>query len=1093
MSRWIARTSPLMLGCLCSAALSIISCERSIDAEHRVRAGVLTLPELKRENISLEGDWEFYWNELYTAKDIPPGPAPKLFGVPGAWSELSYPGVGYATLRLRVPRGLPGGLLIHIPGHISSAYRMYCGEHLFKSAGRVSDSPETGSPAFLRRWIALPPQCAGATQIIWQISNFHTRDGGPHYAPYLSEVSVGRQRQTVDNALLYISLGLIFGMGFYQLISWFLRARDGSLLFFAIIAGLYLLRMLAKQSFFQELLGPSILAYAVDRKLAYATLILLTPAFIAFAVALFPRESRSAINRLFYVACALIALYIIACPLLNASILLPLFVIFCVAGLTYATAVSVLALVRRRPQARLIFMGLSFVLLTTVVDLFLTFQQHVPLNFVAHYGFVMFLFIDTLAIMRRWFRNARDVAHLSRNLQREVDAKTDELSRGNSRLEAAGRERTTLFQNISHEFRTPLTLIRGLLEVAIRSGRRIEAGEQKQILENAVRIGTLVDQLLELQSFTAGSNRLSLQKIDSAAFLRRITLSFEPYAASRQVRLDTTIDSDLPDMEGDSEKLERCLFNYLSNAFKFTPAGGTITVLARRTARDRIYLGVQDSGPGVPGNLRRELFQRFGYSAPDLHEGRRGSGLGLALVKEIVHMHGGRVGLDSGSGTGALFWMELPRRVSGEIRAETSAPVGSERASMSRNRPPNGVVGDSWMRIGPPGKDVALADLPAVETKRVANQGRGRCVLIVEDHEELRNTLEAFYREAGYRAESVGDGIEALQSLKSGKHVANLVVSDIMLPGMSGLDLTRNLRADPRFRHLPVVALTAGPVEEVKQEAHAAGVQAYLAKPVETSVLLSVSYNLVELREQEHRIAAELELAREIQGGLLPASTPKLPGIELTTRYRPMEAVGGDLYDFLDLASGETGIFLGDVSGHGFPAAMLASSTKMVLGEIARVVSEPPEILAALNSTIIGRTSWNYVSSFCGVVRGEGSERRLEYAMGGLPHIVLLRSGRISLHLSEGIPPGAFPNTTYDPGRLDLLPGDRVLFYTDGITEAHNPKEEMFGNERLAKALIAYRELSPDGFLDRLLEQVEAWCESSHMEDDITMILMDVH
>ncbi len=239
----------------------------------------------------------------------------------------------------------------------------------------------------------------------------------------------------------------------------------------------------------------------------------------------------------------------------------------------------------------------------------------------------------------------------------------------------------------------------------------------------------------------------------------------------------------------------------------------------------------------------------------------------------------------------------------------------------------------------------------------------------------------------------------------------------------------------------------------------------------------------VELGEMQR----ELDLARSIQQSILPASFPQSANFSVAAGYRPMTSVAGDLYDFLLANDRQAGLLIADVSGHGVPAAMIASMVKMAADSRKTQAAQPAALLREMNAALYGSTHGEMITAAYLYVEAEGNE--ICYAAAGHPAMLLLRDGRVSEIVENGLPLAAATLDSYQEIRLALKTGDRFLLYTDGLVEARNGAGEMFGEERLNRALAATAAIPAEAAVEQIMAAVERW--SAEQDDDRTVLVCD--
>jgi hypothetical protein len=257
-----------------------------------------------------------------------------------------------------------------------------------------------------------------------------------------------------------------------------------------------------------------------------------------------------------------------------------------------------------------------------------------------------------------------------------------------------------------------------------------------------------------------------------------------------------------------------------------------------------------------------------------------------------------------------------------------------------------------------------------------------------------------------------------------------------------------------------------------------------------------VTHRTLATEERLLALHQELEIARTIQSATLPRDIPKLPGLEIAARYVPMSAVAGDFYDFLIEGEKHLGILIADVSGHGVPAALIASMLKVAFAGQSQHVSDPVRVLTGLNRSLCGKFEEHYVTG--AYVFVDLDKNLLRYAGAGHPPIMLASSFKNSVRRIEenGTVLGLIPDATYTATEIPLHPRDRCLLYTDGVFEAMRPSLEEYSKHRIEKFLAANAALSTNAFANALLDDVNRWSEDPggrSQDDDITMVVLDFH
>ena len=448
-------------------------------------------------------------------------------------------------------------------------------------------------------------------------------------------------------------------------------------------------------------------------------------------------------------------------------------------------------------------------------------------------------------------------------------------------LRALDRQKTEFFQNISHEFRTPLTLTLGPLEAAVAQQQGLSFDQSVIALRSSRRLLRLVNQLLDLQRLDAGQMQSSFRPCDLHQFVTQIVEAFRPYCEKKQLSLRASLAACGP-VYLDAEKFDKVLYNLLSNAIKFTEAGGQIEVTLE-AEESCCWLRVRDSGIGIRADQLADLFDRFRQADGSASRSYEGSGLGLALVKELVGLHGGAVQVESAYGQGSCFAIRLPLgKAHLPINQVIELPVEPEpsRAGVELADVELANVKLADVETGAAPRYPAIAPAPP----RSAASAR---LLVVDDNPDMRGYTSRILQQAGYQivtAQNGGEGCELAQA-----QAPDLIVTDLMMPLVSGLELIQMIRQDQALQGTPIVLLTAKADQDTRIEGAETGADAYLSKPFNERELLAEVRNLLALKASERRVA-ELNtyLTQSVlQRFLPPALVQKAAQGNLTLDLRP--------------------------------------------------------------------------------------------------------------------------------------------------------------------------------------------------------------
>lgn len=427
-----------------------------------------------------------------------------------------------------------------------------------------------------------------------------------------------------------------------------------------------------------------------------------------------------------------------------------------------------------------------------------------------------------------------------KRLNVELGEKNEELKRLNEEVLELTHSRLVFFTNISHELRTPLTLIADPVEMLLEdSGIKGKSRELlKMVQRNALALQQLVSNILDFRKIQNGKMELKLYRFDIVKTLTMWVGDFQLTAERKQIRLHLDVD-DLKgshEMIADQEKISRIVFNLLSNALKYTPAGGEIFVSLKDEGAN-LRLDVRDTGKGISQDEADKIFERF-FQAKGAASG---TGIGLALVKSFVELHHGEARVESEPGKGSDFIVVIPRKQEGDsqvIHNDVDIVDNSANASASDSK---NVVDESVLQY------IDDGDRSRGKVQQLVSENTNRpTVLVIDDNTDIRQYERTLLQDE-YVVLEAADGKEGLAVAL--KEVPDLVICDVMMPVMDGLEFTKQLKTNTATSHIPVIMLTAKNLEEHRAEGYEHGADSYITKPFHSKVLLARIENLLRQRQ----------------------------------------------------------------------------------------------------------------------------------------------------------------------------------------------------------------------------------------------------
>ena len=427
-----------------------------------------------------------------------------------------------------------------------------------------------------------------------------------------------------------------------------------------------------------------------------------------------------------------------------------------------------------------------------------------------------------------------------KRLNQELASKNDELKRLNEEVMELTHSRLVFFTNISHELRTPLTLIADPVEMLLEEGGIKEKNREllKMVQRNAKALQQLVGSILDFRKIQNGKMELKLSRFNIVEALKMWTGDFALTAKRKNIRLHLDVEEykNTPEIIADEEKIARVVFNLLSNAMKYSPKDGDIFVSLRNEEDSRLRIDVRDTGKGIAKEEVPKVFERF-FQAKGAASG---TGIGLALVKSFVELHHGEAKVESELDKGSDFYFVIPCEQEGEIQVIHNGEKDVDNGTSASTAADKQYVDESAMQYIDDGNKYGGKLQQVVE-----DTGSKPTLLIVDDNNDIRQYERTLLQDS-YVVLEASDGKEGLEIAK--KEIPDLVICDVMMPVMDGLEFTEQLKTHTATSHIPVIMLTAKNLEEQRAEGYEHGADSYITKPFHSKVLLARIDNLLKQR-----------------------------------------------------------------------------------------------------------------------------------------------------------------------------------------------------------------------------------------------------
>lgn len=455
---------------------------------------------------------------------------------------------------------------------------------------------------------------------------------------------------------------------------------------------------------------------------------------------------------------------------------------------------------------------------------------------------IIILFAVLIFILTRFYWVGKQHRRQMERRNEELARQRDELDSLYHQLQEATGSKLTFFTNVSHDLRTPLTLIADPVHRLAQADNLTPKQHTLMLLadKNVKRLQRLINQILDIRKYDSGQLKLNLVNLNLSEAMTEWTAPFAEIAAKRHIRFSTEIPRN-PDIvvAVDIEKTERILFNLLSNAFKFTPENGKIKVTVESDEKDAI-IKISDTGIGIPPEDLNNIFERF-FKTEEINP--NGSGIGLALSKVFIDMHGGSISVESAEGKGSTFTVRFPLK-------QVEEQPGAATSSVSNQ--------------------IDVSEIEEIDADYSEVAEDTPVVMIIDDNQDICTLVKSILSEH-YTVITASSGAKGLKL--ANKYVPDLIICDVMMPGMSGYEVCNSLKKDPMTSHIPLLLLTACSRDEQRMEGYDSGADAFMTKPFDSDMLLARCRSLIANRNR---------ILENMEAGSITASKsrPAKPGGE---------------------------------------------------------------------------------------------------------------------------------------------------------------------------------------------------------------------
>jgi signal transduction histidine kinase/ActR/RegA family two-component response regulator len=750
------------------------------------RQGVLDLRQvdLRRQVVSLDGEWLFYWQQLVQPAQVPQG-TPAYIKVPALWKNNQLngkpmPSMGYGTYALTIylPKNRP--ILALELQHVYCAYQLYVNGEPYVQNGKPGKTEAASIPFWATRVtrVATP---ADTLHLLLQVSNFWHSKGGPNKSIHLGEKDRMALKYTQNMAFDLILAGCLFMGGLFFFGFYVFGKRDKAILYFSLFCIVYSYRMIGTDLYVFHTIFPYI-SWFVTVKIEYLCLTISVMLFTVYMRYLYPKDMDKWGARVMVGFSLVYTLIILVTPpiVFTAGINPYLAVMF--VNIVYAFYVCIRAFRFKRTGAIFALLSCSILLLVFLIINLRYFSIFIPERWIVFGGYVLFFFLQSLALSHRFASVLNKAANEARQ---GLKARSEFLS------------------TMSHEIRTPLNVVIGMTHLLLRdTPRKDQEKNLNVLLFTANNLLSLVNDILDYNKIEAGKINFEAIPMDLASVAKNITGGLNNKATEKQIDLLVKIDDRIRNkVIGDPTRTSQVIYNLVHNALKFTEKGSvTLAIQADVITHNTITItfSVTDTGIGIAPEKQQLIFEHFTQADSSTSRSYGGTGLGLTITKAILNLQGVALQLKSEQGKGSVFYFTQ------------TFPLSDER-----------VVAEEQ-------------DAPVVKTDE--KQLEGVSILVVEDNPFNIMVAQSLLERSGAKVDIANNGAEALEQVQPGKY--HMILMDLNMPVMDGFEATKNLRE--RGETLPIIALTASVPSEVEKEVRESGLTDIVVKPFNPDDLFRV-------------------------------------------------------------------------------------------------------------------------------------------------------------------------------------------------------------------------------------------------------------
>ncbi len=941
----------------------------------------------------------------------------------------------------------------------------------------------------MREWMALPvnnfmgnsfyfPITPEKARMTTWIMCFQTR-GTMRFPLYIWEKSAFLNNIKKVRMLFSIYLGLFLTMFLFYLLS-FSYNRDRQNIYFPTFLLFFIIFQNTNNGIIFDLLQPAHLSwkytlFCTSGLFSILFGILFSQAFLNI------RQKHVVFQRAFQAIIAATIIFILSFSFIPETLAIITIGIFGLAACSLILVTSVILLVSGYRPARLFFAAWLALIASALLYLLRGFGL-LPNNFLTlnsmYIGGASAMIFLGLAIADRYFISEKERNRTkSTMIKREKEAR---LAREKmiDQLQRLDRLKDEFLANTSHELKTPLHGIIGIAESILETNADELPGDVSRgitmIAESGMRLNSLVSDILDYSKIRDTKASIDMNSVDLRPLADTCIELLAPLVESTDISLTNNITADIPPVEADEDRLLQILYNLVGNAIKFSLKGNISIGASCLKEKNAVKISVSDEGPGIPADRLRYIFLPFQQGDGSMERSHEGAGLGLSITKRLVELHGSEIKVTSKVGFGSTFSFLLKTSDTNPLKVRSHEKIALPAA------PPTGQndYTSEEVRLPPQGKHL---------------------VLIADDDPVSLHVVCSILEKEGLATLRVEDGLHVIKELEEGAR-PDLLLLDVMMPRMSGYEVTRKVRQKYSMLEMPIMLLTAKNRSEDMVLGFEAGANDFLTKPVnreELTARLSTLLTMKDAVSDSKRLnyyERDIQVARSIQQSNIPAEVPLLESLKVAARYIPFDEVAGDFYDFFPAGKNALGILVTDVSGHGIASALIASMIRIASSMQHSNASQPEQVLQNLRTILDSAIENQFFTAIYAYIDTDSAQ--LSVSRAGHDAALLYRKSDDTI--SRILPAGKMIGFGLEEKENDVItcsvsPGDRLILYTDCAFEVTTPQGEMLGKEKFLRLVYDTLGSPPGKAIDEIIESLYHWSGTDRLQDDLTLIVVDIN